>query len=164
MTRRSPSREFGPLAFHRTSKSGVSSLRLRPRAKPSSPPCCRIPILAERWPRHSRRRREAAGLQPPNIRMHAAGMASITAAARDLSDYANRRGPIDAKIKAARALGTAEGRREAQELAKDAHPAAVIRRPASRGHRRRVARDCRHLALLRCGSIGGADHRPSPVG
>jgi branched-chain amino acid transport system substrate-binding protein len=64
----------------------------------------------------------AAGLQPPNIRMHGAGMAAITAAARDLSDYADRRGPIDAKIKAARALGTADGRREAQELAKAAIP------------------------------------------
>ena len=65
---------------------------------------------------------EAAGLQPPIIRMHAAGMAAITAAARELSDYANRRGPIDAKIKAARALGTADGRREAQELVKTPIP------------------------------------------
>jgi branched-chain amino acid transport system substrate-binding protein len=65
---------------------------------------------------------EAAGLQAPNIKMHPAGMASITAAARDLSDYANRRGPIDAKIKAARALGTAEGRHDAQELAKTSIP------------------------------------------
>jgi branched-chain amino acid transport system substrate-binding protein len=62
------------------------------------------------------------GLQPPNIRTHAAGMAAITATARDLSDYANRRGPIEAKIKAARALGTADGRREAQELAKTPIP------------------------------------------
>jgi branched-chain amino acid transport system substrate-binding protein len=62
------------------------------------------------------------GLQPPNIRTHAAGMAAITATARDLSDYANRRGPIEAKIKAARALGTADGRREAQELAKSPIP------------------------------------------
>ena len=49
-------------------------------------------------------------------------MAAITAAARDLSDYANRRGPIDAKVKAARALGTPEGRREAQELVKTPIP------------------------------------------
>ena len=61
---------------------------------------------------------QTSGLPPPNIRMHAAGMAAITATARDLSDYANRRGPIDAKVKAARALGTPEGRREAQELVK----------------------------------------------
>lgn len=65
---------------------------------------------------------QAAALEPPNIRMHAAGMAAITAAARDLSDYANRRGPIDAKIKTARALGTAEGRHEAQELQKTPIP------------------------------------------
>jgi hypothetical protein len=49
-------------------------------------------------------------------------MPSITAAARDLSGYANRRGPIDAKVKAARALGTADGRREAQELARTSIP------------------------------------------
>jgi ABC-type branched-subunit amino acid transport system substrate-binding protein len=65
---------------------------------------------------------EAAGLQPPNIRMHPSSMAAITAAARDLSDYANRRGPIDAKVKAARALGTAEGRHEAQDLVKTPIP------------------------------------------
>ena len=65
---------------------------------------------------------EAATLQPPNIKMHPPGMAAITAAARDLSDYANRRGPIDAKVKAARELGTHEGRREAQELVKTPIP------------------------------------------
>jgi branched-chain amino acid transport system substrate-binding protein len=62
------------------------------------------------------------GLQSPNVRMHSAGMAAITAAARDVSDYANRRGPIDAKIKEARALGTPDGRREAQELGKTPIP------------------------------------------
>jgi branched-chain amino acid transport system substrate-binding protein len=65
---------------------------------------------------------QAFGLQPPNIQVHTAGMAAITATARDLSDYANRRGPIDAKVKAARALGTPEGRREAQELVKTPIP------------------------------------------
>lgn len=65
---------------------------------------------------------EAAGLPPPNVRLHTPGMASITATARDLSDYANRRGPIDAKVKAARALGTPDGRREAQELVKTPIP------------------------------------------
>jgi hypothetical protein len=65
----------------------------------------------------------AAALPPPNIRMHPPGMAGVTAAARDVSDYANRRGPIDAKVKAARALGTPEGRREAQELARTSIPA-----------------------------------------
>ena len=64
----------------------------------------------------------AAGLEPPNLRMHASGMAAITASTRDLSDYADRRGPIDAKVKAARALGTPDGRREAQELVKTPIP------------------------------------------
>ncbi len=64
----------------------------------------------------------AAGLSSPIVRLHPPGMPSITATARDLSDYANRRGPIDAKVKAARALGTPEGRREAQELVKSPIP------------------------------------------
>jgi hypothetical protein len=62
------------------------------------------------------------GLPPPNLRFYARGMAGINAAARDLSDYANRRGPIDAQIRQARALGTPEGRRQAQELAKSSIP------------------------------------------
>ena len=67
---------------------------------------------------------EAAGIQSANVKMHSPGMASINAAARALSGYADRRGPIEAKIKAARALGTPEGRREAQELAKTSIPPA----------------------------------------
>ena len=65
---------------------------------------------------------QIAGLQAPNIKMHSPGMAAITQTARDLADYANRRGPIDTKVKAARALGTADGRREAQELVKTPIP------------------------------------------
>jgi hypothetical protein len=49
-------------------------------------------------------------------------MPAINAAARDLSGYANRRGPIDAQIRQARALGTPEGRHQAQELAKSSIP------------------------------------------
>jgi branched-chain amino acid transport system substrate-binding protein len=64
----------------------------------------------------------AAGFQPPNIKMHAPGMASITSSARDVSEYASRRGPIDAKLKASRATGTTEGRREARELVKTPIP------------------------------------------
>jgi branched-chain amino acid transport system substrate-binding protein len=64
----------------------------------------------------------ADGLPPPNIHFHGGGMASINTAARDLSGYANRRGPIDAQIKQARALGTPEGRRQAQDLAKTPIP------------------------------------------
>ena len=62
------------------------------------------------------------GLPPPNTRLYANGMAAINAAARDLSDYASRRGPIDAQIRAARALQTPEGRRQAQDLARTAIP------------------------------------------
>jgi branched-chain amino acid transport system substrate-binding protein len=69
-----------------------------------------------------RKATEAAGLQLVNVRTHSPGMASITASARDLSGYADRRGPIEAKVKAARALGTPDGRREAQELAKTPIP------------------------------------------
>jgi hypothetical protein len=60
----------------------------------------------------------AGGLPPPNVRFYSRGMAGINSATRDLSDYANRRGPIDAQIRAARALGTPDGRRQAQELAR----------------------------------------------
>lgn len=59
-----------------------------------------------------------ANLPAPTIRMHSDGMPAITEAVRDLSDYADRRGPLDAKVRAARAEGTIEGRREAAELVK----------------------------------------------
>ena len=62
------------------------------------------------------------GIAPPNVRFHASGMQAINAAARDLADYAHRRGPIDAQIRQARALGTPEGRKQAQELAKTPIP------------------------------------------
>jgi branched-chain amino acid transport system substrate-binding protein len=58
------------------------------------------------------------GLPAPNVRFYGRGMAAINAAARDVSEYATRRGPIDAQIKAARAEETPEGRRKAQDLAK----------------------------------------------
>lgn len=64
----------------------------------------------------------SAGLSAPMVHIHSPGMGAITSATRELSDYANRRGPIEAKIKAARALGTADGRHEAQELAKTPIP------------------------------------------
>jgi branched-chain amino acid transport system substrate-binding protein len=64
----------------------------------------------------------ANGLPPPNIHFHGAGMGSINTATRDLADYASRRGPIDAQIKQARALGTPDGRRQAQQLAKTPIP------------------------------------------
>ncbi len=64
----------------------------------------------------------ANGLPEPDIRFHGAGMAAINTTARDLSGYASRRGPIDAHIKQARALGTPEGRHQAQDLAKTPIP------------------------------------------
>ncbi len=69
-----------------------------------------------------RKETAAAGLPAPNIRMHGGGMQAITAAARDVSGYVNRRGPIDAQIKQARAEGTPEGRHQAEELRKSAIP------------------------------------------
>ncbi len=65
---------------------------------------------------------EETGLPAPTIRMHGAGAAAITLGVREISDYANRRGPIDAKLKAARALGTIEGRHQAQDLVKTPIP------------------------------------------
>lgn len=64
----------------------------------------------------------ALGLPAPDIRIHADGMAAINVTVREMADYATRRGPIDARIRAARARGTPEGRKEAQELAKTAIP------------------------------------------
>jgi branched-chain amino acid transport system substrate-binding protein len=60
----------------------------------------------------------ARNLPTPDIRQYEGTMASVNETARDLSDYAHRRGPIDAQIRAARAQGTADGRRRAQELAR----------------------------------------------
>ena len=64
----------------------------------------------------------ALNLPAPDIHLHAAGMAAINDAVRDMSGYASRRGPIDAQIRAARARATPESRKEAQELAKSAIP------------------------------------------
>jgi branched-chain amino acid transport system substrate-binding protein len=64
----------------------------------------------------------SAGGPPPEIRVHDGTNPGIAASLRAISDYANRRGPIDAKIKQARASHTAEGRKEAAELAKTPIP------------------------------------------
>jgi len=61
-------------------------------------------------------------LPPPDIRQYEPTMASINQTARDLSAFASRRGPIDAQIRAARAENTADGRRKAQELAREPIP------------------------------------------
>lgn len=61
----------------------------------------------------------SAGAGSPDIRMvEGASMSSANSAVRDLSGYAGRRGPLDAQIKAARALATPEGRKTAVELSK----------------------------------------------
>ena len=62
------------------------------------------------------------GLPTPETRGYGQGMASITAAVRDISDYNGRRGPADARIRAARAAGGANGRREAATLGKQGVP------------------------------------------
>jgi outer membrane PBP1 activator LpoA protein len=59
----------------------------------------------------------SAGMPPPTVRRYGQGMAAMNAAVRDISDYANRRGPLDAQIQAAKARGDAAGRAEAAELA-----------------------------------------------
>lgn len=61
-----------------------------------------------------------AAQPPPVIRFHGGTMQSANTTMREVSDYNNRRGPMDAQIKAARALGTPEGRKKAAELVK--HP------------------------------------------
>jgi len=65
---------------------------------------------------------QADGLPPPQIMYHEPGMASINTTTRELADYADRRGPIEAQIQKARALDTAAGRQEALELAKTPIP------------------------------------------
>jgi hypothetical protein len=62
------------------------------------------------------------GLPPPSIQRYSGGFASVNSSMRVLSDYAGRRGPIDAQIRAARAQLDAEGRRKAAELAKQPVP------------------------------------------
>ena len=61
----------------------------------------------------------SANAGSPDVRTVDGGsMSSANAAVRDLSGYAGRRGPLDAQIKAARALATPEGRRTAAEIGK----------------------------------------------
>ncbi len=66
----------------------------------------------------------SAGLNTPTIRYHGSATGSINSAAREVSGYGSRRGPIDAQIKAARAEGTPEGRRRAAELGRSRIPPA----------------------------------------
>jgi branched-chain amino acid transport system substrate-binding protein len=60
-----------------------------------------------------------AGLEASGIHFHGSGMASLNALIREVSDYAHRRGPIDAEIRKAREAGD---RKKAAELARSPIP------------------------------------------
>ena len=60
----------------------------------------------------------SASLPAPDIRSYSGAMSSMNAAARDLSGYASRRGPLDAQIKAAREQHDAAGRQRVAELSR----------------------------------------------
>jgi ABC-type branched-subunit amino acid transport system substrate-binding protein len=66
------------------------------------------------------------GLPEPKIRQYGetGGIKNLNAMVRDLSDYANRRGPLEAQRNAARASGTAEGRKRAAQIARASIPPA----------------------------------------
>jgi hypothetical protein len=68
----------------------------------------------------------SAGLATPEIRFHAGTTASINTTMREAANYAARRGPVDAQIRAARAARTAEGRRRAEELGRTPIPPAPM--------------------------------------
>ena len=57
-----------------------------------------------------------------DIHVHDDGNAAIAQAMREVSDYASRRGPIDARIKAARERHDAQGRQEAADLSRQSPP------------------------------------------
>lgn len=61
-------------------------------------------------------------LPPPTVYFHETGMGAIQSSARMLSDYASRRGPIEAKIQHDKKLGTREALHDARELQKTPIP------------------------------------------
>lgn len=64
-----------------------------------------------------------AGAGGGQVQTYAPGsFSSMNSALRSLSDYASRRGPIDAQIKSLRGSHTVEGRREAAKLARQPIP------------------------------------------
>ena len=65
-----------------------------------------------------------AGLPAPQQRTYGAGMSALDAAVRDVSHYADRRGPIDEKLRAARASGDPAEKRDAAEAARAPLPPA----------------------------------------
>ena len=64
----------------------------------------------------------AAGDPPPTIQTYSSGIGSINEAVREVSDYADRRGPIEAQMRAARALDNAAGRARMHELMQEPIP------------------------------------------
>jgi len=64
----------------------------------------------------------AAGAPTPDIRFYESTNAGISGTIRDLSAYASRRGPVEARRRAALAQHTAEGRRTAAELSRESIP------------------------------------------
>ena len=63
-----------------------------------------------------------AGFPTPNIVRYGDDFSSINQTVRDLADYADRRAPLDEKIREARAKRDAEGRKEAADLGKQPIP------------------------------------------
>jgi len=67
----------------------------------------------------------ALGLPTPQVKLYGGtDIKSLNAMVRELSDYANRRGPLEAQRNAARASGTAEGRKRAAQIARSGIPPA----------------------------------------
>jgi len=68
----------------------------------------------------------ALRLPEPMIRTYAVGapMDALNTLVRDMTNYANRRAPIESEARAARAAGTAEARRRAAEISRQEVPPA----------------------------------------
>jgi hypothetical protein len=64
----------------------------------------------------------SAGGPAPDVRFYESTNAGISGTLRNLSDYANRRGPLEAKRRGALALHTPEGRAQAAELSREPIP------------------------------------------
>lgn len=62
------------------------------------------------------------GLGSPQIAFHGHGMAAVSSGLKTLSAYEERWGPVQQQIKEARALGTREGREQAEQLTRTPVP------------------------------------------
>ncbi len=63
-----------------------------------------------------------AGLPPASVHFHSGSTGSVNQVMREVSAYSSRRGPLDAQLRAATALHTAEGRKRAAELRREPIP------------------------------------------